>query len=79
MLLKFSNFPDELSKNDELREYELNGSDCKISLMNNWSELPENLTKGFSAGLKMPTFSDQIKWQTVLQSQNWYQNTKLGF
>ena len=52
MLSKFSNFPDELSKNDELREYELNGSDCKISLMNNWSELPENLTKGFSAGLK---------------------------
>ena len=29
MLLKFSNFPDELSENDELREFELSGSDCK--------------------------------------------------
>ena len=28
MLSKFSNFPDELSENDELREYELSGSDC---------------------------------------------------
>ena len=28
MLSKFSNFPNELSKNDELREYELSGSDC---------------------------------------------------
>ena len=28
MLLKFSNFPDELSENDEVREYELCGSDC---------------------------------------------------
>ena len=25
---KFSNFPDELSENDELREFELSGSDC---------------------------------------------------
>ena len=25
---KFSNFPDELSENEELREYELSGSDC---------------------------------------------------
>ena len=25
---KFSNFPNELSKNDEFREYELSGSDC---------------------------------------------------
>ena len=28
MLSKFSNFPDELNENDELREYELSGSDC---------------------------------------------------
>ena len=28
MLSKFSNFPDELSENDVLREYELSGSDC---------------------------------------------------
>ena len=27
MLLKFKIFPDELSKNDELREFELSGSD----------------------------------------------------
>ena len=27
MLSKFSNFPDELSENDKLREYELSGSD----------------------------------------------------
>ena len=27
MVSKFSNFPDELSENDELREYELSGSD----------------------------------------------------
>ena len=27
MVLNFSNFPDELSENDELREYELSGSD----------------------------------------------------
>ena len=28
MVSKFSNFPNGLSKNDELREYELNGADC---------------------------------------------------
>ena len=28
MVSKFSNFPDELSKNDELREFELSGSNC---------------------------------------------------
>ena len=28
MLSKFSNFPNELSENDELREYELSRSDC---------------------------------------------------
>ena len=28
MVSKFSNFPDELSENDELREFELSGSDC---------------------------------------------------
>ena len=28
ILSKFSNFPDELSKNDELREHKLSGSDC---------------------------------------------------
>ena len=28
MLSKFSIFPDKLSENDELREYELSGSDC---------------------------------------------------
>ena len=28
MVSKLSNFPDELSKNDELREFELSGSDC---------------------------------------------------
>ena len=27
MLSKLSNFPDELSENDKLREYELSGSD----------------------------------------------------
>ena len=32
MLSKFSNFPDKLSKNDELREYELSGSDCTSNL-----------------------------------------------
>ena len=32
MLLKFSNFPGKLSENDELREYELSGSDCTLSL-----------------------------------------------
>ena len=28
MVSKFSNFPDELRENNELREYELSGSDC---------------------------------------------------
>ena len=28
MVSKLSNFPDELSENDELRESELSGSDC---------------------------------------------------
>ena len=28
MLSKLSNFPDKLSENDELREYELSRSDC---------------------------------------------------
>ena len=32
MLLKFSNFLDELSENDELREYELSRADCTIML-----------------------------------------------
>ena len=32
MLSKFSNFPDELSENDELREYELSRSDCTRTL-----------------------------------------------
>ena len=32
MLLKFSNFPDELSGNDELREYELSASYTYINL-----------------------------------------------
>ena len=30
MVWKFSNFPDELSENDELREYELSGSDSTL-------------------------------------------------
>ena len=30
MLSKFLNFPDELSENDEFREYELSGSDCSF-------------------------------------------------
>ena len=30
MISKFSNLPDELSKNDELREYELSGSDYTV-------------------------------------------------
>ena len=30
MASKFSNFPDELSENDNLREFELSGSDCVI-------------------------------------------------
>ena len=30
---KFSNFPDELSKNDELREYELSGSGYTVFKM----------------------------------------------
>ena len=32
MLLTCSNFPDELSENDELREFELSGSDCTLCL-----------------------------------------------
>ena len=43
MLSKFSNFPDELSKNDELREYELSGSDCiVITLANLLVRMGEN-------------------------------------
>ena len=30
MVSKFTNFPDELGQNDELREYELSGSDCNL-------------------------------------------------
>ena len=30
MVSKFSNFRDELSENDELREFELRGSDCIV-------------------------------------------------
>ena len=30
MVSKFSNSPDELSENDELREFELSGSDCSL-------------------------------------------------
>ena len=31
MVSKFSNFPDKLSENDELRKCELSGSDCNAS------------------------------------------------
>ena len=31
MVSRFSSFPDELSKNDELREYGLSGSDCNYT------------------------------------------------
>ena len=30
---KLSNFPDELSENDKLREFELSGSDCRLQLL----------------------------------------------
>ena len=30
MVSKFSNFRDELSENDELREFELSGSNCIV-------------------------------------------------
>ena len=30
-LSKFSNFPDELRETDELREFELSWSDCKMT------------------------------------------------
>ena len=32
LLSKFPNFPDELNENDQLREYELSGSDCNGSV-----------------------------------------------
>ena len=31
-MIMLSNFPDKLSENDELREYELSGSDCTCIL-----------------------------------------------
>ena len=31
MVSKFTNFPNELSKNDELKEFELSGSDCILN------------------------------------------------
>ena len=31
-LSKFSNFRNELSENDELREYELSGSECMLNI-----------------------------------------------
>ena len=31
MVSKFSNFPDKLRKNEELREYEFSKFDCKLS------------------------------------------------
>ena len=34
MLSKFSNFPDELCENNELREYELSGSDTVLEFLN---------------------------------------------
>ena len=35
-MITLSNFPDELSKNDELREYELSGSDCTRIRLNSF-------------------------------------------
>ena len=32
LVSKFSNFPDKLSKNDQLRGYELSGPDCNDTL-----------------------------------------------
>ena len=34
MVSKLSNFPDELSENDELREFELSGSDSTPVVIN---------------------------------------------
>ena len=36
MVSKFSNFPDELNENDELREYELSESDCTSKFTKCW-------------------------------------------
>ena len=44
MLSKFSNFPDELSENDELREYELSGSDCTFPRVD-WTTSQDILSK----------------------------------
>ena len=50
MVSKFSNFPDELTENDELREFELSGSDCivlnyrPISLLITTSKVLEKIT-----------------------------------
>ena len=35
MVSKFSDFPDELSENDELREFQLSGSDCNLAEYSN--------------------------------------------
>ena len=43
MLSKFSNFPDELSENDELKGNEINGSDCTGILFHNNLPLEKNI------------------------------------
>ena len=45
LLSKLSNLPDELSENDELREFELSGSDCIAQ--------PVNIYKGVLNNKKM--------------------------
>ena len=49
MVSKFSNFPDELTENDELREFELSGSDWILNTLlfsPTSSTLPVGQTRG---------------------------------
>ena len=64
MVSEFSNFPDELNKNDELREFELSGSDCNVN-QDLFSHLLISLSKQVSLRIIKLLFI--LKWQI----ENW--------
>ena len=70
MVSKFSNFPDELSENDELREFELSGSDCTarvLKFLKSYATQQTKLWKVLSKYHNLPHHFHDLK--TTLQME----------
>ena len=53
MVSKFSNFPDELSKNDELREYELSGCDRTHNLCSRHNMFQQGSRRAYGTAVRV--------------------------